>query len=136
MFDFAQRGSEQNQRVNENYTTLLKNNNVVAPTVSFSPVQNLGLYGYNYFVVYETRMQDEDIIAFDKYLQRYGINGLHRPLTKQCFNERQYYNYVQAFDINIKSNFGKRVREAAISQLNNGVRTQKVLPDASYYELN
>lgn len=136
MFDFAQRGSEQNQRVNENYTTLLKNNNVVAPTVSFSPVQNLGLYGYNYFVVYETRMQDEDIIAFDRYLQRYGINGLHRPLTKQCFNERQYYNYVQAFDINIKSNFGKRVREAAISQLNNGVRTQKVLPDASYYELN
>lgn len=136
MFNFAQRGSEQAQRVNENYTTMLKNNNVVAPTVSFSPVQNLGLYGYNYFTVYEVRMQDSDIIAFDRYLQRYGVNGLHRPLTKDCFNVRQYYNYVQAFDINIKSNFGKRIREAAISQLNNGVRTWKVLPDSSYYELN
>lgn len=134
--DFALKQQDLNQQKNENYTTLLRNNNVVAPTVSFSPVQNLGLYGYNYFTVYEVRMQDSDVIAFDRYLQRYGVNGLHKPLTKDCFNVRQYYNYVQAFDINIKSHFGKRVREAAISQLNNGVRTWKVLPDASYYELN
>lgn len=135
-FGLEQSGEALAQQKNENYTTLLRNNNVVAPTVSFSPVQNLGLYGYNYFTVYEVRMQDSDIIAFDRYLQRYGVNGLHKPLTKDCFNVRQYYNYVQAFDINIKSHFGKRVREAAISQLNNGVRTWKVLPDASYYELN
>lgn len=128
--------SAQAQARNENSLSLLQSNSVVAPSVSFSPVQNLGLYGYNYFIAYETRMQDDDVKALDKYFQRYGYNGLHRPLTKECFNQRQYYSFVQAFDINIKSSFGKRIREAAIAQLNSGVRVWNVLPDSKYYEVN
>lgn len=124
--------------INQNSLGLIRSNNVVAPTVSFTPEQNLGLYGYNYFVAYEIRKSYNDLVSEDKYYQRYGYNGLHRPLTAQCFNERQYYCYVQAFDVNLKStdSFGLRVRTKAISQLNKGVRVWKVLPDASYYELN
>ena len=90
-------------------------------------------------LAYEIRKSDDDLKSEDMYYQRYGYNGLHRPLTAQCFNERQYYNYVQAFDVNIKNStaqFGLRVRTKAISQLNKGVRVWKVLPDASYYETN
>ena len=126
------------QSINQNNVGLIQSNNVVAPSVSFSPEQNLGLYGYNKFVFYEVRKTDADLKSEDMYYQRYGYNGLHRPLTQQCFKEREYYSYVQAFDVNLKGaqEFGMRVRSKAISQLNAGVRVWKVLPDASYYELN
>ena len=124
------------QQVNENEVDLYKNNNVVAPTIMFTPEQNLGLYGYNKFAIYEIRKSDEDLKSEDMYYQRFGYSGLHRPLTGACFNTRQFYSYVQAFNINIKSNFGLRIRQKAINQLNQGVRVWKVLPDASYYETN
>lgn len=126
------------QQINENGLNLLKSNSIVAPSVSFTPEQNLGLYDYNKFVVYEVRKSDADLKSEDQYYQRFGYNGLHRPLTGQCFNERTYYCYVQAYDVNLKSasSFGLRVRQKAIAQLNKGVRVWKVLPDASYYELN
>lgn len=127
----------QNQ-INQNSVGLIRSNNVVAPSVYFTPEQNLGLYGYNRFVVYEVRKSDDDLKSEDMYYQRYGYNGLHRPLTQQCFNERQYYCFVQAFDVNLKGaqEFGLRVRSKAIAQLNKGVRVWKVLPDATYYETN
>lgn len=127
----------QNQ-INQNSVGLIRSNNVVAPSVYFTPEQNLGLYGYNRFVIYEVRKSDDDLKSEDMYYQRYGYNGLHRPLTQQCFNERQYYCFVQAFDVNLKGaqEFGLRVRSKAIAQLNKGVRVWKVLPDAAYYETN
>lgn len=127
---------ELNQRINANRIGEIKSNAVVAPTNYFSPQPNLASYGLDGFAIYETRMQESDLVALDRYFQRYGYTGLNRPLTKDCFNARQYYTYVQAFDVNIKSTFGKRIREAAIAQLNAGVRAWAVLPDASYYELN
>lgn len=125
--------------INKNGLDLLKNNTVVAPTVSFTPEQNLGLYGYNYFIAYEIRKTDEDLKSEDMYYQRYGYNGLHRPLTQNCFKVRDHYCYVQAFDINLKSpyNFGMRVNAVAIAQLNNGVRVWRDgLPDEAKYETN
>lgn len=135
--DFANRNLQ--QAVNENNIGLLKNNKIVSPTPMFTPEINLAMYGYNYFVLYETRKSDDDLKSEDMYYQRYGYNGLHRPLTQASFNARQYYNYVQAFDVNLKHptlEFGMRIRNAAIAQLNAGVRTWKVLPDASYYDIN
>lgn len=124
------------QAINENKIGEIRNNTLVAPTLLFTPEQNLGMYGYNYFVLYEVRKTVADLKSEDEYYQRFGYNGLHRPLTSSCFNARQYYSYVQAFNVNIKSSFGMRVRAKAISQLNQGVRVWKVLPDASYYDIN
>ncbi len=126
------------QALNQNGADLAKNNRVVAPTVMFTPEQNLGLYGYNYFVVYEVRKSKEDLISEDQYYQRYGYNGLHRPLVQQCFKERTHYNFVQAFDINLKGlyNMGSRVEAAAIAQLNGGVRVWRELPNVAAYETN
>lgn len=124
------------QAINENSVGLLKNNTIVSPTVLFTPTDNLALYGLNKFKAYHVTLDDDDVKELDKYFQRYGYNGLHRPLTAACFNARTYYSYVQAFDVNIKSTFGMRIRQKAISQLNAGVRVWKVLPDASYYDTN
>lgn len=130
--------SIQNQ-INQNNIGLIRSNRIVYPTVMFTPEQNLGLYGYNYFVAFEIRKTDDDLKSEDMYYQRYGYNGLHRPLTQQAFKERTYYNFVQAFDINLKApsaEFGLRVRTKAIAQLNKGVRVWRVLPDPQYYETN
>ena len=124
------------QAINENSVGLLKNNTVVSPTVMFTPSDTMALYGVNRFKGYHITLDDDDVKELDKYFQRYGYNGLHRPLTAACFNARTYYSYVQAFDVNIKSTFGMRIRQKAISQLNAGVRVWKVLPDASYYDTN
>ena len=129
-----------NLAINKNGIELLKNNRCVAPTVAFSPEINLGLYGYNYFVVYETRKTLADLKSEDDYYQRYGYSGLHRPLTQQCFKERTHYNFVQAFDINLKGyqglNYGMRVNSVAIAQLNGGVRVWRELPNAAAYQTN
>lgn len=127
--------------INQNNVGLLKNNSVVAPSVSFTPEQNLGLYGYNYFIGYEVRKSIEDLKSEDMYYQRYGYNGLHRPLTQQCFKEREHYNYVQAFDVNLKPangiSLGARVEAAAIAQLNGGVRVWRdQLPNPAAYDTN
>lgn len=124
------------QQLNENAVDLYRNNQIVAPTIMFTPEQNLGLYGYNKFAIYEVRKSDADLKSEDMYYQRFGYSGLHRPLTAASFNAREYYSYVQAFNVNIKSDFGMRIRNKAIAQLNQGVRVWKVLPDASYYETN
>ena len=126
------------QATNENRVGLIKANGVVAPTTMFSPEPNLAMYGFNKFVMYETRLRLDDLKSLDNYFQRYGYNGIHRPLSAACFNCRQYYTFVQAFDINIKATagYGMRIRNKAISQLNGGVRVWSVLPDAQYYESN
>lgn len=125
-----------NQSINENKIGLLKNNKIVSPTVLFTPSDTLSLFGQNLFKGYHITMDDDDIKELDAYFQRYGYNGIHRPLNASCFTCRQYYTFVQAFDINIKSTYGMRIRQKAINQLNSGVRVWRVLPDAQYYETN
>ena len=131
-FDFAASQQEQN----ENATNLIKNNSIVAPSVMFTPSVTLGLYGYNKFYVYEVRLDTEDLESLDLYFQRYGYNGLDKPLTSQCFKERPYFNYVQAADVSIKSTWGLRIRQKAAAELNGGVRAWNVLPDSKYYSIN
>lgn len=128
--------------INENRINELRSTSVVAPSVSFPPEINLGLYGYNRFAYYETRMNNTDLQELDAYFQRYGYNGVHIPLTHAAITSRQYYNFVQASGINIARTaerataYGMRVREKAISQLNAGVRIWHVAPDPSLFDDN
>ena len=130
--------SQIQQQINENKIGELVNNNVVAPSTLFTPNIDGGLYGLNRFYVYEIRKSEEDLKSEDLYYQMFGYNGLNKKLTKDCFKVRQYYNFVQAYNINIKSNksTSMRLKQKAISQLNGGVRVWNVLPDSSYYEIN
>lgn len=125
------------QMTNENAIGAVQNR-ISVPTVLFTPTPNAAMYGLNKFYIFETKMNDEDVKSLDLYFQMYGYNGLNKKLTADCFKARQYYNFVQAFNINLKSNksTSMRLKMKAISQLNGGVRLWKVLPDASYYDIN
>lgn len=124
------------QQTNENALGEIRANKLVAPTALFSPKQSLSIYGYNYFVIQQLHLDPSDAERLDKFFQRFGYSGLERPLTSECFNCREYYTYVQAYNVNIKSTYGMRIRNKAIEQLNQGVRVWKVLPDSKYYDLN
>lgn len=128
--------SQYDQTKNELAASLYRQNNVVSPTVMFTPNPGLSIYGYNNFVIYQTRLSEIDIQALDDYFQRYGYSGLTEPLSSSSFDRREYYTYVEAYDVNIKNSYGLRVRNKGIQQLNSGVRVWKVLPDSSYYDLN
>lgn len=124
------------QQTNENALGEIRANKLVAPTALFSPKPSLSIYGYNYFVIQQLHLDPSDAERLDKFFQRFGYSGLERPLTSDCFNCREYYTYVQAYNVNIKSTYGMRIRNKAIEQLNQGVRVWKVLPDSKYYDLN
>lgn len=124
------------QQANENALGEIRANKLVAPTALFSPKPSLSIYGYNYFVIQQLHLDPSDAERLDKFFQRFGYSGLERPLTSECFNCREYYTYVQAYNVNIKSTYGMRIRNKAIEQLNQGVRVWKILPDSKYYDLN
>ncbi|MBQ5473933.1 MAG: hypothetical protein IIT65_04380, partial [Lachnospiraceae bacterium] len=112
-------------------------NECVAPTSLYMPEPSLAMYGLNKFICFETWMSAQDLQELDYYFQRFGYN-MHKKLDSTSFDKRDYYTYVQAYDINIKSSgsFGLRVRQKGIAQLASGQRFWKVLPDPSYYESN
>lgn len=127
------------QSATANRVANIRATEVVANAPQFVPSGNLALYGRNNFVVYEQRLSKEDLMDLDKYFQRYGYNGLHRELTKDCFNQREYYTFVCCEDVNIKpitGSFSMIVRNKAITQLLAGVRVWKCLPNFEKYELN
>ena len=112
-------------------------NECVAPTSLYMPEPSLAMYGLNKFICFETWMSAQDLQELDYYFQRFGYN-MHKKLDSTSFDKRDYYTYVQAYDINIKSSgsYGLRVRQKGIAQLASGQRFWKVLPDPSYYESN
>lgn len=129
-----------NQSATANRVANIRATEVVVNAPQFVPNSTLALYrGRNSFVVYEHRLSKEDLMDLDRYFQRYGYNGLHRELTKECFNQREYFSFVVAEDINLKpinGTFSMAVRNKAIQQLLGGVRVWKIIPDYAKIDLN
>lgn len=110
-------------------------NYAVAPTIYFPRGSSIQNYTGNSFYVYRTRLSDNDVQRFDKFLTMYGY-AVDKKLEKSDFTNRQYFNYVSASDVNLKVNKGLSIRKAAEAQLSRGVRIWHVLPDAQYYNNN
>lgn len=93
-------------------------------------------YGNSYYVIRE-RLSDEDTLKFDKYLTMYGYK-VNEPLTKECFYGRQYFNYIKADCINIKTinRVPLRLKQIAIEQLQGGIRIWHTLVNSNAYNNN
>lgn len=93
-------------------------------------------YGNSYYVIRE-RLSDEDTLKFDKYLTMYGYK-VNEPLTKECFYGRQYFNYIKAEGINIKTinRVPLRLKQIAIEQLQGGIRIWHTLVNSNAYNNN
>ena len=133
-----------NQRRNEMGIQALQAN-TQHPLVLFTPEQNLAAYGLDDFYLYETVKQANDAAAEDRFYDLYGYSGINRPLTKQTFEARRYYTYVEATGVSVNiadvpyssgqytMRIPKRIADLAIAEINAGVRVWKVLPDINAY---
>jgi len=136
--------AEMNQRRNEIGIQQLQAN-TQHPLVLFTPEQNLAAYGLDDFYIYETVKQAQDAAAEDRFYDLYGYSGINRPLTKQTFEARRYYTYVEGTGVSVSiadvpvgsgyhsTRIPKRIADLAIAEINAGVRAWKVLPDINAY---
>lgn len=105
------------------------------PELVFPRDESIQNYIGNGFVLSRTRLHMSDLIRFDRFLTMYGYSQ-DKALEITDFTNRQYFNFVQADNISIKSTKGLRFRMGAKIQLSNGIRVWHTLPDASYYNSN
>lgn len=108
--------------------------NYRVPEIRFPRDESIQNFIGNTFWVYRTRLSQNDVARFDKFLSMYGY-AVDEALTDECFNCRQNFNYVVCRDVNIKVNQSSFIRRMAESQLEGGVRIWHTVPDSSYYTL-
>lgn len=97
------------------------------PDIQFPVIPQLQDFLGNKFYEMRYRLADVDMQRFDNYLTAFGY-AVYEPLTKDCFGGRTNFNFVQADDVNIKSNFPLYFNTGAIDQIQSGVRIWHTAP--------
>ena len=114
--------------------SFLANQNVVAPTINFTPHPDLfNEITHNGCVVYRTVYSSADITRIDKILTMYGYKHC-KPLVATDFSNRTYFNYVEA-NVSV-ANLPRWWADGVAAQISNGVRVWHVKPDPTYYTNN
>lgn len=117
----------------DNEFSYLTEQNIIAPEIRFPVGTSMQNYYGNGFYFMRTRLSDNDVKRFDKFLTMFGYS-LDEPLKREYFNNRRYFNYVRAEGIAVKSDSGLRNRIGIESQLSGGIRIWHVLPSPTYYD--
>lgn len=115
----------------------IADNALVSPTIKFPRDGSLiDIIGNGFFIL-RCRLSDSDSKRFDRYLTEYGY-AVNEPLTSGCFYGRQYFNYIEATEINIKSidKVPMRLKQLAIQQLEGGIRIWHTLVNPDAYNNN
>ena len=99
----------------------------LTPDIQFPMIPQLQDFLGNKFYEMRYRLADVDMQRFDNYLTAFGY-AVYEPLTKDCFGGRTNFNFVQADDVNIKSNFPLYFNTGAIDQIQAGVRIWHTAP--------
>lgn len=137
LIDNAKNGINLNINKRQNRINYIADNALVSPTIKFPRDNSLiDLIGNGFFII-RSRLSDNDSQRFDKYLTEYGY-AVNEPLTKECFYGRQYFNYIEATEVNIKTinRIPLRLKQIAIEQLEGGVRIWHTLVNANAYNSN
>lgn len=108
---------------------------IVTPQITFPQAPSIQAYMGNGYLVYRVGLSDTDVKKFDKFLTMYGY-AQNKELEISDFNNRQYFNYIQAEGVHLKNNKGIRLNNGCIAQLSTGCRLWHVLPNKNYYNNN
>lgn len=110
-------------KMRKNQVDLDIRSNLQTPETRFPMSQTLQGYTGNGFFVTRTRLSDRDTLRYDRYLTYFGY-AVSEPLTASCFRGRQFFNYVKASDVILKTsqNIPLFLKNLAENQIENGVR--------------
>lgn len=137
MINRIEQGLNLNLRKRNNRLNRVADTSLVSPTIKFPRNNTLvDVIGNGFFLI-RSRLSDNDSQRFDRYLTEYGY-AVNEPLTKDCFYGRQYFNYIEATDINIKkiSQVPMRLKQLAIKQIEGGIRIWHTLVNANAFTDN
>lgn len=113
---------------------------IVAPEITFPREDSIQNFIGNSFWIQRRRLGKNDLNRLDDYLNAYGYH-VDEPLTLDCFNCRQVFNYVVGRDVSLAENSTVIhvpiwLRNIAAKQIESGVRiwhnTYQVLPNKIY----
>lgn len=95
---------------------------IASSVLNISTSNFLRELGYNTFYGVVNSYSLNDLLAFDKFLTKYGYNVGNKAFTVDDFYSRPHFNYVKLKSIIMKSNRSMWMRNVAEQQLLRGVR--------------
>lgn len=103
------------------------NYKVVSPEIQFPQAPNLQSFVGNSFIVLRYRLGEADARRLDNYLHRYG-ESVDEPLRDYMFTKNTHYEFLQADNVQIRSNKGMRLNANFCDRLARGVRIWHTIP--------
>lgn len=100
---------------------------IVAPEIRFGRGAEISGYVFNGFVVYRTRLSEEDMERFDNFLTMYGY-AQSRRLKQDDLSSRQKFNFVKASNVAVTGP-SLMDRNAISDMFAGGIRLWHVLPN-------
>lgn len=104
--------------------------NLVVPEIAFPRDQSIQDYIGNGFYFYRVRISNNDAVRLDNFLTQYGY-AVDKKLEKSDFTNRQYFNFVQATNVQLDVERPIRMRNLAKAEISNGVRLWHVAPNVA-----
>ena len=105
-----------------------------SPEIAFAPSGDMQNFIGNDFSVIRERLDVDDIIRFDEFLHKYGESVSETFTTDKCFT-RSNYNFIQVERVVLKGDFPRWVSDAAVAQLNGGVRIWHTRPNIAALQI-
>lgn len=109
-----------------------QDNFYITPEIKFPRSTSIQNFVGNTAWIYRTRLSENDVKRFDKFLSMYGYSA-DEELTADAFTCRKNFNYVQCEDVHIICNQSLWLRSLAEAQLSQGVRLWHVKPNPALY---
>lgn len=100
---------------------------IVTPEIRFGRGAEISGYVFNGFVVYRTRLSDEDMERFDNFLTMYGYAQCRR-LKQDDMSSRKNFNFVKASNVAVTGP-SLMDRNAIADMFAGGIRLWHVLPN-------
>lgn len=123
------------QNYSNNELEFQQNRNLVVPEIAFPRDQSIQDYVGNGFFFYRVRLSNNDALRLDRFLTQFGY-AVDKPLEKADFTNRQYFNYVQAANVQIDVARPLRMRNLASAELSKGVRLWHTAPSYAATQYN
>lgn len=102
--------------------------NVVAPVIAFPQEYGAQAYLGNVFYLYRVRLSENDMVRADNFFTQFGY-AQDKKFNISDLTNRSHFNFIKTRDADIINSSPLRLRQAAASVLNSGVRLWHILPN-------
>lgn len=130
LVNFYRKGEDYERQSFRNRFNLQSSVKMVAPSVAFARGAEIQGYVGNGFIVYRTRLSEQDMERLDNEFTMYGEPD-NRKLKQSDLNSHVHFNYVEADNVSVTGNISIALRNAISEKFTAGIRLWHELPNTS-----